>query len=250
MSKPMQTRQHFIRQKSQQRADEHRGCAGYTVHQWQQWLSERELSTENMQEALALWKARFQEEDMHPDTKKQVSQLRGVNTRESKTTARQKVHSAFNAHLKQVYGHSQMAKFFLKYPPAALNSLLAAWQQYMASGEYHQQRARSDRRSESPDLIHQQRELKHRCHVLRSQRRRVVKFAATLRDRQWIAPDMYELVCRLRSGALDTELDELTRQHGYGKLHATDGYLSACTSFGHAPWPQRPSHGIFQEPFG
>ena len=63
---------------------------------------------------------------MHPETKEQVSQLREVNTRKSKTTARHKVHSAFNAHLKQVYGHSQMAKFFLKYPPAALNSLLAA----------------------------------------------------------------------------------------------------------------------------
>ena len=36
---------------------------------------------------------------------------------------------------------------------------------------------------------------------------------------------MYELVCRFRSGVLDAELDELTRQHGYGKLHATDGYL-------------------------
>jgi len=250
VSKPMQTRQDFIRQKSQQRADEHRGCAGYTVHQWQQWLSERELSIENMQDALALWKARFQEEDMHPETKEQVSQLREVNTRKSKTTARHKVHSAFNAHLKQVYGHSQMAKFFLKYPPAALNSLLAAWQQYMASDEYHQQRARSDRRSESPDLIHQQRELKHRCHVLRSQRRRVVKFAATLPDGQWIAPDMYELVCRLRSGALDAELDELTRQHGYGKLHATDGYLSSPTLFDHAPWPRGPSHGIPQEPIG
>ncbi len=250
VSKPMQTRQDFIRQKSQQRADEHRGCAGYTVHQWQQWLSERELSIENMQDALALWKARFQEEDMHPETKEQVSQLREVNTRKSKTTARHKVHSAFNAHLKQVYGHSQMAKFFLKYPPAALNSLLAAWQQYMASDEYHQQRARSDRRSESPDLIHQQRELKHRCHVLRSQRRRVVKFAATLPDGQWIAPDMYELVCRLRSGALDAELDELTRQHGYGKLHATDGYLSSPTLFDHAPWPPGPSHGIPQEPIG
>ena len=141
-----------------------------------------------MNEALDLWKARFQKEDMHPETKEQVSQLWANNTRQSKKTARQKVHFAFNAHLKQVYGHSQMAKFFLKYPPTALNSLLAAWQQYMHSGEYHQQRARSDRRSESPDLIHQQRELKHRCHLLRSQRRRVVNFSATAAQRELDRP--------------------------------------------------------------
>ena len=38
----------------------------------------QELSTENMQEALALWKARFQEGDMHPETKDQVSKLDAV----------------------------------------------------------------------------------------------------------------------------------------------------------------------------
>ena len=48
---------------------------------------------------------------------------------------------------------------------------------------------------------------------------------------------IHEFVCRLRSGALDAELDELTRQHGYGKLHATDRHLSAPTLFDHAPWP-------------
>ena len=42
---------------------------------------------------------------------------------------------------------SDAGKFFLKYPPAALNSLLEAWQRYMASSEYHRQRARSDRRN-------------------------------------------------------------------------------------------------------
>ena len=246
----MQTRRDFIRQESQQRAVEQRGCAGYTVHQWQQWLSERELSAENMQEALALWKARFQEEDMHRETKEQVSQLRELNTRESKRIARDKVHSAFNAHLKHVYGHSQIAKFFLKYPPAALNSLLEAWQRYMASREYHQQRERSDRRAESLDVIHRQRELKHRCHVLRSQRRRADKFATTMGNGKWIPPDMYELVRRLRNGALDAELDELTRRHGYGKLHATDGYLSAPTLFDQTPWPPGHSNGIPEEPSG
>ena len=125
--------------------------------------------------------------------------------------------------------------FFLKYPAASLDSLLQAWQQYMASSEYRQQRARSDRRNESADVVRQQRERKHRCNVLRSQKRHAVKMASALEAGKCLQPDMYELAQRLRSGALDTELDALTRQHGYGKLHATDGYLSAPTLFDHAP---------------
>ena len=89
---------------------------------------------------------------------------------------------------------SDAGKFFLKYPPAALNSLLEAWQQYMASPEYHRQRARSDRRNESADVIRQQREFKHRCHVLRSQRRRAVKLASTMGDGKWI-PQIYMSLC-------------------------------------------------------
>ena len=237
MFKPMQSRQDFILQKSHQRPDEHKGCAGHTVQLWQQHLGERELSPEDMNEALDLWTGRFQDEDMHQATKETVAQLWEKNTRESKKTARQKVRSAFNAHLKQVYGHSQMAKFFLKYPPTALNSLLAAWQEHMASREYLEQRARSDRRSESPDVIHRQREFKRRCHLFRSQRRRVVNFAVRMREGNWIDPDMWELVRRLQSGAPDAELDELTRQHGYGKLHATAEYLLAPCVFDNVPWP-------------
>ena len=78
---------------------------------------------------------------------------------------------------------SDAGKLFLKYPPAALNSLLEAWQQYMASSEYHRQPVRSDRRNESADVIRQQREFKHRCHVLRSQRRRAVFARARSRSR-------------------------------------------------------------------
>ena len=63
------------RQESQQRArsdDSHlAGGARYTVHEWQQWLSDRELSAEDMQAALALWKARFQVEDMRRETASQ-----------------------------------------------------------------------------------------------------------------------------------------------------------------------------------
>ena len=132
---------------------------------------------------------------------------------------------------------SDAGKFFLKYPPAALNSLLEAWQQYVASSEYHRQRARSDRRNESADVVHQQRQLKHRCHVLRSQRRRAVKWAQLVQNGIWLGPDVEELVRRLWSGELDAEVDELTKQHGYGKLHATPGYLFAPTLFDHAPWP-------------
>ena len=142
-----------------------------------------------------------------------------------------------SAALEQLYGHSQMAKFFWRYPPAALNSLLQAWRLHMASSKYQKQRARSDRRNESADVVRQQRELKHRCHGLRAQRRLAVRWASMLDDGKWLPADMYDLAQRLRNGALDTELDQLTTQHGYGKLRATDGYLSAPTLFDHASWP-------------
>ena len=130
---------------------------------------------------------------------------------------------------------SDAGKFFLKYPPAALNSLLEARQQYLASSEYHRRRARSDRGNESADVIRQQREFKHSCHVLRSQRRRAVKWAQLVQNGIWLGPDVHKLVHRLWSGELDAEVDELTKQHGYGKLHATPGYLFAPTLFDHAP---------------
>ena len=149
----------------------------------------------------------------------------------------QKVRSALNAHLKQCYGHSQMAKVFLKYHLAALDSLLQAWQQYMTSSEYRRQRTRSDPRNEAADVVRQQRELKLRCHGLRAQRRHAVKLVSALDAGKWLPADMYELARRFRNGALNAELDQLTRQHGYGKLHATDGYLSAPTLFDHAAWP-------------
>ena len=109
----MQIRLDFIRNIFQRM-----GRSSYTADEWQQWLSDRELSEKHIQAGLALWQAGFEEEDMHPATKKEVIQLQQHNTRWSMKQARNKVRSAFNAHLEQLYGHSQMAKFFLKYPPA------------------------------------------------------------------------------------------------------------------------------------
>ena len=205
------------------------------MDEWRVFLSNEELSTEDMQAATKLWKDRFEQDDLKAETKVRVAHLFGQNTRKSKKEARDKVHSAFHAHLKHVYGHQQMGKFFVKYPPAALSSLLEAWQQYMASPEYHRQRARSDRRNESAGVVHQQRQLKHRCHVLRYQRRRAVKWAPLVQNGIWLGPDVQKLVHRLWSGELDAEVDELTKQHGYGKLHATPGYLFAPTLFDYAP---------------
>ena len=174
---------------------------------------------------------------MHQENKDQVLQLREQSTRQSKKQARQKLRSSFKVHLKQLYGHSQMAKFFLKYPPAALDSLLQAWQDHMTSNEYLRQRTRSDPRNEAADVVRQQRELKLRCHGMRAERRHAVKLVSALDAGKWLPWDMYDLVQRFRNGALDTELDQLTRQHGYGKLHATDRYLSAPTLFDHAARP-------------
>ena len=129
-----------------------------------------------------------------------------------------------------------MGKYFLKYPPAALDSLLQAWQQYMTSSEYRRQRTRSDPRNEAADVVRQQRELKLRCHGMRAERRHAVKLVSALDAGKWLPADLYKLARKLQNGALHAELDRLTRQHGYGKLHGTNEYLSAPTLFNHAAW--------------
>ena len=111
----------------------------------------------------------------------------------------------------------------------------------MASNEYLRQRTRSDPRNEAADVVRQQREIKLRCHGMRAERRHAVKLASALDAGKWLRADLYELARRLQNGALNAELDQLTRQHGYSKLHATDGYLSAPTLFDHAAW--RPECG-------
>ena len=105
----------------------------------------------------------------------------------------------------------------------------------MPSAEYKQQRARSDHRNASREIIDQQQEIKHRCHVLRSQRRNALKHSKELDNRKWIPPAAYDLARRLRNGELDAELDDLTVQHGYGQLRATDEYMSAPCLFDYVP---------------
>lgn len=92
---------------------------------------------------------------MRLTTGQNINKLRELNTQNIEKTAKDKVHGAFHAHLKQLYGHSQIAKLFLKYPPTALDSLLEAWQRYMDSPEYRQQRECSNLVKQGNGLVEQ-----------------------------------------------------------------------------------------------
>ena len=66
MSKPIQTRQEYIRQEAQRRS------VRYTAGESQQCLSDWELSEKDMQDALAFWQAQFLVEDMLPNPRASV----------------------------------------------------------------------------------------------------------------------------------------------------------------------------------
>ena len=115
--------------------------------------------------SLGFWKTNFQANSMRPATVEKVNEWWELETRESNKRARNAVNSAFNAHLKQSYGRSQTAKFFLKYPTTALHILLEAWRRYMDSPDYIEQRERSNRRNDSADTVYKRQQLKYRCNL-------------------------------------------------------------------------------------
>ena len=102
----------------------------------------------------------------------------------------------------------------------------------MASSEYWSQSARRDRRYESPDVIHQQRELKRRVYILKANRRLAIRCASY---GTWLPWHTYDLVRRFGNGALDTEVDQLTSKAECDGTHLARS-ASATGHTLHAMW--------------
>ena len=118
--------------------------------------------------------------------------------------------------------HMQLGMAFLCHPPAALNNLLDSWGQYMTSPEHTQEVRRSCRvepaDEESVLARSQQLELKIHVHKLRHKLRQM---ECLERKQNRVNMTFSQKVDfeKYKSGALIDELDALTRQHGFGKLH-------------------------------
>jgi hypothetical protein len=121
----------------------------HTVAEWEAWLENWPLYHDEVVKAEEAWRDSFDQEHMHNDTYNKVRRLREENTRASKKQARDLLRGAFNSYLADECGRSQFATYFLKFPPAALDSLLEAWTTYREPPENHKHVQRSRAKDEN-----------------------------------------------------------------------------------------------------
>ena len=108
-----------------------------------------------------------------------------------------------------------------------VDTLLDDFKQYFNSPEYLAEKARSRKLDKNnADAVaekNQQLQLKLRVHYLRNQVRQATKLE---RNQNAITDKKQKkLLDDYLSGKLTEELDQLTRQHGYGKVHSTGEML-------------------------
>ena len=146
---------------------------------------------------------------------KKIEELEHEKTRRSKSKAGDLRNGAFAAYLAQTSVHKQLALACLKSASATVHTLLQAWTQYMRSPEHERERDRSQKNSpENEKAVNQKKgqvALKMHVHSLRHQLREMKRENAAKNHPQ-------------RWQALQKQLQDLTLQHGYGKL-PSDGRI-------------------------
>ena len=212
-------RKRYIKQLAEERGVAQPAYYEYTVIQWEQWLTERPLSEDDMRTCIRAWRDEFVDIDLKKID--QVRALQNENTRESKKQAQNIIRGAFNATLASQCGHSQLAYAFLKHPATMLDSLLSDWREYMESNEYKKHKKRCSRERDD-DTATQQRKLKFKCRRLRDQwrqaRRDDVSISAGKLSEDELSWSRYHLLKQYRSDELSRKLDAATKEHGFGDL--------------------------------
>jgi hypothetical protein len=229
MVEPIRRRREFVLSMATTRQNEYN--AYYSEQDWIQWLSTHPLSDFDMDDAVQKWKSDFVANHMIKKTK--VDELLLLDSRASKKEARSLINGAWKSYVRDCCISVALATAFLKHPPAAVDTLLAAWVKLMSSDEFALERARSAKvqkgleKAEAEKL--RQVELKIKVYKLRHIRRQMVALVKKKRENliQSIPESEKVNFERFMSGALDDELDALTIQHGYGKLRKQDKLLQA-----------------------
>ena len=133
--------------------------------------------------------------------------------------------------MRKNYFNVALATSFLKHPPAAVDTLLAAWAKLISSDEFALEKARSAKVQDAPAEPEKLRrvELKIKVYKLRHIRRQMVALVKKKNEGhiQSIPVSQKDNFEQFSSGALDDELDALTIQHGYGKLRKEGILLQA-----------------------
>ena len=95
-----------------------------------------------MDAAVWQWKQDF---PMNPSSREKIDSWEKENTRGSKKEARKLRNGAFAAYLQQKCIAKQLAMSFLKFPAAAVHTLLRHWAEYMKSPEHAKEKARAQK---------------------------------------------------------------------------------------------------------
>ena len=148
------------------------------------------------------------------------------------------LNGAFKVYLRDVCGTRQLALEFLRNPTGTgprnysnVERILRDWAQYMESSEYHNELERSrrisDEHSAEAQLRHEQQELKLKVHRLRAKYRNMRSLSKKMNDNVWrkLSADDRHSYEEWQRGAMEQELNEFTKRHGYGKVRSENIHL-------------------------
>ena len=213
----------------------------YSVPEWVKYLHDRALDRTEHKAADDVWRQEFEMYHMHAGTVEKIKAWREQNTRESKSNARQLARGAFNAYLKEAFGCTQVAAYFLRYPlnavaqKDALQHLHDAMARWREDPEYQKQVHRSRKRDPAEPAKQEEIATKLQLAKLRSVKRHMERRQRQLNDGRLdkVPPREEAQFSQYKSGQLAAEIDELTRKHGYGQCSSSVEYLAAPSLFDH-----------------
>ena len=179
------------------------------MQEWVNWFKTAPLDEELMEKGIKAWKEDFKACDF----RKQEATLALLkeNTRANKKKAKENVNGAWKAHLASTCGRYQLAIALLRYPPAAVDTLLENWRRYTESDQYRKEkeRAKQYRPEELTPELSQERQkqemLKTETQRLRKLRRRMMYYARQIDEGviQEVRAEHRKDFERFRSSALD-----------------------------------------------
>jgi len=221
---------------------------GYTEDEWISWYKNNPLVGADITELMKQWKKEFFENPdtaggMKSETKEKILQLERDGSRRSKKEAKELRRGSFKAYLAQeCVQQRQLAMMFLIYPVSACDEILKCWANYMTDDEYTTEVNRS-KKIDTEDIQavtdrEAQRQLTAKVHQIRTDWRRMRseyektstdphRAAAVSNGYQYVPAGLTDsdqaLYAEFENGGLLKKLNDLTEQHGFGRLYSEHG---------------------------
>ena len=221
---------------------------GYTEDEWICWYKNNPLVGADITEVVKLWQKEFFETPeriggMKSKTKQKILQLERHASRRSKKEARELRRGAFKAYLAQECIHKrQLAMMFLIYHVSACDEILKVWANYMTDDAYKREVQRSKKIS-AEDIAaltdrEAQRQLAAKAHQISNDYKRMravytststdpQRAVAAIKGHQYVPAGLTSsdkvLYAEFESGVLTQKLNDLTDQHGIGRIYLGNG---------------------------